>query len=120
MNSQFGCFAPTTELLAWPVAFLALGFAVLALWELGILGSDSNIHAPHPRGTHVVRWILDSDPNIPDRSEIALQRPCLLRMIDIQTKEIWFEAKDTGKCSSYAMFTQLLHYVQVALNKGEN
>lgn len=40
-------------------------------------------------------------------------------LIDIQTKEIWFEAKDTGKNSSYAMFTQLLHYVQVALNKGE-
>lgn len=35
-------------------------------------------------------------------------------LIDIQTKEIWFEAKDTGKCSSYAMFTQLLHYVQHA------
>ncbi|MFW8745856.1 hypothetical protein ACOI9R_37565, partial [Mesorhizobium japonicum] len=28
-------------------------------------------------------------------------------------------AKDTGKTSSYAMFTQLLHYVQVALDKGE-
>ncbi len=40
-------------------------------------------------------------------------------LIDIQTKEVWFEAKDTGKCSHYAMFTQLLHYVQVALNKGE-
>jgi hypothetical protein len=40
-------------------------------------------------------------------------------LIDIQTKEIWFEAKDTGKNSSYAMFTQLLHYVQDALNKGE-
>jgi hypothetical protein len=40
-------------------------------------------------------------------------------LIDIQTKEIWFEAKDTGRTSSYAMFTQLLHYVQVALNKGE-
>ena len=40
-------------------------------------------------------------------------------LIDIQTAEIWFEAKDTGKHSSYAMFTQLLHYVQVALNKGE-
>lgn len=40
-------------------------------------------------------------------------------LIDIQTNEIWFEAKDTGKNSSYAMFTQLLHYVQVALNKGE-
>ncbi len=40
-------------------------------------------------------------------------------LIDIQTDEIWFEAKDTGRTSSYAMFTQLLHYVQVALNKGE-
>jgi hypothetical protein len=40
-------------------------------------------------------------------------------LVDIQTKEMWFEAKDTGKTSSYAMFTQLLHYVQVALNKGE-
>ncbi len=41
-------------------------------------------------------------------------------LIDIQTKEIWFEAKDTGKHSTYAQFTQLLHYVQVALNKGED
>jgi hypothetical protein len=41
-------------------------------------------------------------------------------LIDIQTKEVWFEAKDTGKNSSYAQFTQLLHYVQVALNKGEH
>lgn len=40
-------------------------------------------------------------------------------LVDIQTKEVWFEAKDSGKHSSYAMFTQLLHYVQVALNKGE-
>ena len=40
-------------------------------------------------------------------------------LIDIQTNEIWFEAKDTGRTSSYAMFTQLLHYVQVALNRGE-
>ena len=39
-------------------------------------------------------------------------------LIDIQTKEIWFEAKDTGKHSTYAMFTQLMHYVQDALNKG--
>ncbi|MFI3196664.1 MAG: hypothetical protein QX195_12700, partial [Methylococcaceae bacterium] len=37
----------------------------------------------------------------------------------IRTDEIWFEAKDTGKHSSYAMFTQLLHYVQDGLNKGE-
>ncbi|MDP3010659.1 MAG: hypothetical protein Q8N30_16525 [Methylococcales bacterium] len=41
-------------------------------------------------------------------------------LIDIRTDEIWFEAKDTGKYSSYAMFTQLLHYVQDGLNKGEN
>ena len=40
-------------------------------------------------------------------------------LIDIQTKEIWFYAKDTGRHTSYAMFLQLLHYVQVALNKGE-
>ena len=40
-------------------------------------------------------------------------------LIDIQTQEIWFEAKDTDRNSSYAMFTQLLHYVQVALNTGE-
>ncbi|MVN23464.1 hypothetical protein, partial [Mucilaginibacter arboris] len=41
-------------------------------------------------------------------------------LIDIQTKEIWFEAKDTGKHSTYKMFTQLMHYVQQALNKGES
>lgn len=40
-------------------------------------------------------------------------------LIDIRTDEIWFEAKDTGKHSTYAMFTQLLHYVQVDLDKGE-
>src|SRR6218665_1508186 len=40
-------------------------------------------------------------------------------LIDIQTKEIWFEAKDSTKTSTYAMFTQLMHYVQVALNKGD-
>jgi hypothetical protein len=40
-------------------------------------------------------------------------------LVDIRTNEIWFEAKDTGKHSTYAMFTQLLHYVQDALNKGE-
>ena len=40
-------------------------------------------------------------------------------LIDIQTKEIWFEAKEGGKTSTYAMFTQLLHYVQQALNRGE-
>lgn len=40
-------------------------------------------------------------------------------LIDIRTNEIWFEAKDTGKHSTYVIFTQLLHYVQDALNKGE-
>jgi len=40
-------------------------------------------------------------------------------LIDIQTKEIWFEAKDTARHSTYAMFTQLMHYVQQALDKGE-
>jgi hypothetical protein len=40
-------------------------------------------------------------------------------LYDIQTKEIWFEAKDGYKHSSYEMFTQLLHYVQQALNNGE-
>ena len=40
-------------------------------------------------------------------------------LIDIQTKEIWFEAKHNAKTSTYAMFTQLMHYVQQALNKGE-
>lgn len=41
-------------------------------------------------------------------------------LIDIQTKEIWFEAKDNSRISTYAMFTQLMHYVQQALNKGES
>lgn len=40
-------------------------------------------------------------------------------LIDIQTKEIWFEAKDSGRNSTYAMFTQLMHYVQIALDRGE-
>lgn len=41
-------------------------------------------------------------------------------LYDIQTKEVWFEAKDGYKNSTYKMFTQLLHYVQQALNKGEH
>lgn len=41
-------------------------------------------------------------------------------LIDIQTKEVWFEAKANGSSTFYEMFTQLLHYVQVALNKGEH
>ena len=39
-------------------------------------------------------------------------------LIDIQTDEVWFEAK-IGSKSSYSMFTQLLHYVQMALDRGE-
>ncbi len=41
-------------------------------------------------------------------------------LVDIQTDDIWFEAKHTGKHSTYEIFTQLLHYVQVALDKGES
>ncbi|MDE5820979.1 MAG: hypothetical protein K2H63_00660 [Paramuribaculum sp.] len=40
-------------------------------------------------------------------------------LVDIQTKEIWFEAKRGGKLTIYAMFTQLLHYVQQAIDNGE-
>jgi hypothetical protein len=40
-------------------------------------------------------------------------------LIDIQTKEIWFEAKGDSKKSTYEMFTQLLHYVQEGRNRGE-
>jgi hypothetical protein len=40
-------------------------------------------------------------------------------LIDIQTKEIWFEAKDSSRVSTYAMFTQLMHYVQQALDNGD-
>lgn len=40
-------------------------------------------------------------------------------LIDIQTKEVWFEAKVGNKISAYAMFTQLLHYVQVSLDEGD-
>ena len=41
-------------------------------------------------------------------------------LIDIQTKEIWFEAKAGSRCSVYFMFTQLLNYVWVALRDGED
>jgi len=40
-------------------------------------------------------------------------------LIDIQTDEIWFEAKVWSKISTYEMFTQLLHYVQDGLNRGD-
>jgi hypothetical protein len=41
-------------------------------------------------------------------------------LIDIQTKEIWFEAKVGAKISTYEMFTQLLHYVQHHRNEGND
>lgn len=41
-------------------------------------------------------------------------------LYDIQTKEVWFEAKSGYKNSTYKMFTQLLHYVKQAMNKGEH
>lgn len=40
-------------------------------------------------------------------------------LIDIQTDEVWFEAKDKSNTTTYEMFTQLLHYIQAALNRGE-
>lgn len=40
-------------------------------------------------------------------------------LIDIQTKEIWFEAKAGTSYTSFAMFTQLLHYAKEWLNHGE-
>jgi hypothetical protein len=43
-----------------------------------------------------------------------------MNLIDIQTKEIWFETKDGYKTSTYAMFTQLLRYVYRAWDKGEH
>ncbi|MCF0075609.1 hypothetical protein LZD49_34370 [Dyadobacter sp. CY261] len=39
-------------------------------------------------------------------------------IVDIQTKEVWFEAKHNSKKTLYEMFTQLMHYVQQALNQG--
>ncbi len=40
-------------------------------------------------------------------------------LIDIQTDEVWFEAKDKSNTTTYEMFTQLLHYIQAALDRGE-
>ena len=40
-------------------------------------------------------------------------------LIDIQTDEIWFEAKDKSNTTTYEMFTQLLHYIQAARDRGE-
>ena len=40
-------------------------------------------------------------------------------LIDIQTREVWFEAKFGSKKSLYEMFTQLLFYIHRALEDGE-
>lgn len=40
-------------------------------------------------------------------------------LIDIQTREVWFEAKYGSKKSVYEMFTQLLFYINKAKNDGE-
>ena len=40
-------------------------------------------------------------------------------IVDIQTKEIWFEAKQGYKHSTYEMFTQLVFYINYALEDGE-
>ena len=40
-------------------------------------------------------------------------------LIDIQTKEVWFEAKVGKQNTTYAMFTQLLFYVNEALEQGD-
>jgi len=41
-------------------------------------------------------------------------------LIDIQAKEIWFEAKDRSNTTTYKMLTQLLHYVKQWLEHGED
>lgn len=41
-------------------------------------------------------------------------------LIDIQTKEIWFEAKQGSKNSYYKMFAQLFYYVKEAMKTGEH
>jgi hypothetical protein len=64
---------------------------------------------------------VKSEEDVKDRYIKALGLESYTKgLIDIQTKEVWFEAKDTGKHSTYSQFTQLLHYVQVALDKGEH
>ncbi|MBR6126011.1 hypothetical protein IKQ19_20880, partial [Candidatus Saccharibacteria bacterium] len=40
-------------------------------------------------------------------------------LVDIQTAEVWFEAKFGSKKSLYEMFTQLLFYIHRALKDGE-
>ncbi len=39
-------------------------------------------------------------------------------IVDIKTKDIWFEAKQWSHVSTYEMFSQLLRYVYEALSKG--
>ena len=63
---------------------------------------------------------VQSEEDVKDAYIRALGLKSVQRnLIDIRTDEIWFEAKAGNKTSTYKMFTQLLHYVQVDLNKGE-
>jgi hypothetical protein len=77
-------------------------------------------HKPHAVSLYSKLQSAKSEEDVKDAYIKALGLKGYTKgLIDIQTDDIWFEAKDTGRNSSYAMFTQLLHYVQVALNKGE-
>ncbi len=77
-------------------------------------------HKPHAVSLYTKLQTAKSEEDVKDAYIKALGLKGYTKgLIDIQTDDIWFEAKDTGRNSSYAMFTQLLHYVQVALNKGE-
>ncbi len=40
-------------------------------------------------------------------------------LIDIQTKEVWFEAKQGNRHSTYEMFTQLFYYLREWIDRGE-
>lgn len=52
---------------------------------------------------------VNSEEDVKDAYIKALELKAYTKgLIDIQTKELWFEAKDTSKHSSYAMFTQLM------------
>lgn len=61
-----------------------------------------------------------SEEDVKDEYIKALRLKGVQRnLIDIQTREIWFEAKFGSKKSLYEMFTQLLFYIHRALKDGE-
>ena len=41
-------------------------------------------------------------------------------LVDIKTKEVWFETKQKGVVSTFFQFAQLFYYVQKALDKGDS